>query len=675
MPTANIDEHPGRHISCIRNQWQKIRNSESCMTSLLEQRDFSAVSQDNDALDAFDVDTVPTTTTLRNDERYLSHGNLTDLLESSTDAVILYDNNFRFLYTNAEAQRQLGYERDALMGRSLWEVFPEAITLYGETLIRAMNERIIVPFERKNPVAKRWNKGHCYPVIYKNNEPGLAIIYSDVTANHEVDRAQSAEREALNMLNCVTDSFLSLDSDGVVQYANPQAEQLSGAGGESLVGQNIWEKWPVLQGSRIEREYQRVMETGDAVTFEFCFEKSGRWLEIRAFPSLQGGLYAVFREITERKAMEAEQQNLLAEAIERADRDPLTGLLNHRAFYERLNQELERRKIEGGTVSLILMDVDHFKFFNEAFGHLVGDDVLIQIAQTLRDCCRKTDTLGRLGGDEFAIMVVGSAERIAWEIRSQVQSGGFLPPDSGNKIPLGCSLGIASYPDEALSAREMVALADLRLSSAKRSELRKEADGFFENLRKNLEGFSLLDALVTAVDNKDRYTRNHSESVVTYSQLIAERLEMSDSEKEILGIAALLHDVGKIGIPDRILRRPGNLSPTDYEIIKKHPAMSAAIIGAIPGMEKTLPLVHYHHEAWDGSGYPTGLAGEAIPLGARILAVADAYSAITTDRPYRTGMSRTEAHAALQFGAGKQWDARIVQIFLSILDEASNEKV
>ncbi|MES2464582.1 MAG: diguanylate cyclase, partial [Armatimonadota bacterium] len=314
-------------------------------------------------------------------------------------------------------------------------------------------------------------------------------------------------------------------------------------------------------------------------------------------------------------------------AVQRADHDPLTGLLNHRAFYERLDAEIIRTRQKGGSLALALLDVDHFKFFNEAFGHLAGDDVLKQIAVTLRSCCREADTLGRLGGDEFAILITGSADgdarRVVDRVHAAIKKQIFIPPGNAAAIPLGCSLGVASFPDEAPGVREIVALADQRLSWMKRNADRGDTDRFSEGLRENKEGFSLLDALVTAVDNKDRYTRKHSSDVFAQVQGIADRLEMSEEDREMLRIAALLHDVGKIGIPDGILRRPSPLSPTDYETIKQHSTMGAAIIGAVPGMEHTLPAVRHHHEAWDGTGYPDGLTGETIPLPARILAVAD----------------------------------------------------
>ena len=162
----------------------------------------------------------------------------------------------------------------------------------------------------------------------------------------------------------------------------------------------------------------------------------------------------------------------------------------------------------------------------------------------------------------------------------------------------------------------------------------------------------MLDALVAAVDNKDRYTRRHSEDVLTYSLQVAEALGLDEATRHTVAVAALLHDVGKIGVPDAILRKPGALTGAEFEAVRQHPMMGSVIVGAVPGMEGTLDAVRHHHERWDGGGYPFGLAGEAIPLLARLMAVADAFSAMTTDRPYRKGMGVAQARRCWSAGRG-----------------------
>jgi HD-GYP domain-containing protein (c-di-GMP phosphodiesterase class II) len=184
-------------------------------------------------------------------------------------------------------------------------------------------------------------------------------------------------------------------------------------------------------------------------------------------------------------------------------------------------------------------------------------------------------------------------------------------------------------------------------------------------------GFSTLDALITAVDKRDHYTRRHSEDVTEYSLMIAEQIGLSQDTMRTLRLAGLLHDLGKIAIPDSILRKPGKLTDEEYEVMKQHPVFGWLIVGAIPSLSETLPAVRHHHERYDGRGYPDRLAGEDIPLLGRLMAVADAFSAMTTDRPYRKGMGLAEAVDQLHKGSGTQFDPAMVDAFVKALHQRS----
>lgn len=389
-----------------------------------------------------------------------------------------------------------------------------------------------------------------------------------------------------------------------------------------------------------------------------------------------GRLLGVCRDITHEKELEASQERLLArtaqllaEALERADRDPLTGLWNHRAFQKRLEEEAGRAQRTGQPLTIAVLDLDNFKFFNDAYGHLAGDEVLRCVAAALSAECRSYDTLARFGGDEFALLLPGlpleEAALLAPRLRAALATLGFRPPGYDTVIPIGLSVGTAVFPEEAAVRHEAVELADARLRRAKTGG--GDAEDFVVPLVARLtsyqDGFSMLSALVTAVDNKDRYTRRHSEDVLRYSLQIAQELGLGDAVQEAVQVAALLHDVGKIGVPDAILRKPGQLSDEDFKAIQQHPLMGAIIVAAVPGFEETLDAVRHHHERWDGGGYPFGLQGTEIPLMARLMAVADAYSAMTTDRPYRKGMDTDRALSILEDGAGIQWDPACVAAF------------
>ena len=400
-----------------------------------------------------------------------------------------------------------------------------------------------------------------------------------------------------------------------------------------------------------------------------------RWLaedvQIEVMGEGRWRLFGVCTDITERKALEEEREQILAQALEQADRDPLTGLLNHRAFHAYLAREADRAERGGSVLGIAVIDLDNFKFFNDAYGHLSGDDVLRQVASALQDVCRSYDTLARFGGDEFAVLMPGAGPsdvaHLAERLASCLEKVRYRPPGASSDIPLSLSVGMAVFPHEASAPLAALHLADERLLRVKSGDrgTGAQAEQLRAFLTNGVEGFSMLDALVVAVDNKDRYTRSHSEGVLFYCLQIAEALELEAEAIHQIQVAALLHDVGKIGIPDHILRKPGKLTEAEFGAMKQHPVMGAAIVAAVPGLEWTLPAVRHHHERWDGRGYPDGLTGEDTPLEARIMAVADAFSAMTTDRPYRKGMSPEEARAVLEVGAGTQWDPRCVQAFLT----------
>ena len=375
-------------------------------------------------------------------------------------------------------------------------------------------------------------------------------------------------------------------------------------------------------------------------------------------------------EIAERKVLEVEREMLLAEALERADLDSLTGLWNHRGFQKRLEAEADRAQRSGERLVMAMIDVDNFKFFNDVYGHSVGDGVLRQVASALRAACRSYDTLARFGGDEFAILAtVPASENVASlgeRLRGALAGLGYTPDGYDTVIPVGASLGMAVFMEEAASRLELVDLADQRLRTAKAGEGTTElVESFRSQLAKSRSGFPMLSALVNAVDVKDRYTCRHSEDVMVYSLQIAQSLGFDEAAQQTIAVAALLHDVGKIGVPDDILRKPGHLTAAEFGAIRQHPDMGANIVGAVPGFEEALGAIRHHHERWDGNGYPFGLVGAEIPLPARILAVADAYSAMTADRPYRKGMPPQKARQILNEGAGTQWDPRCVRAFLA----------
>lgn len=351
--------------------------------------------------------------------------------------------------------------------------------------------------------------------------------------------------------------------------------------------------------------------------------------------------------------------------------DPVTGLANHRQIHEVLAKEQARSGRSGSPFSVVMVDLDEFKLLNDTHGHPCGDEALRHVSGILMDNIRATDIVGRYGGDEFVLVLPGTdpvaAGVVVENLRSAANDTPFVTP-GGDRIPIRMSFGIAGYPRDAYNVNELMVAADANLYVSKRKGGNVVTGAAPEELEEGgREPFGFLESMVTAVDNKDSYTRRHSDEVTTYSMMIAEALGLSEGTLSVVRVAGLLHDVGKIGIPDRILRKPGRLTSAEYDIVKSHPAIGESLIRAMPDLEEIRAAVLTHHEHFAGSGYPQGLAGSEIPLVGRILCVADSYSAMTTDRPYRKALAFEEAVAELEANAGTQFDPAVVAAFIQCL--------
>lgn len=368
-----------------------------------------------------------------------------------------------------------------------------------------------------------------------------------------------------------------------------------------------------------------------------------------------------------------ENARLYGAALKAADRDSVTGLLNHRAIHQRLDEEFQRAQHQDRPLSVIMMDLNNFKLFNDTYGHPIGDQVLKRVARALESECRKPGILARYGGDEFIAVLPDTDEPkamvLAQRLSERMNREGFQGSSDSTTVPISLSFGVASYPEDCVNRFELVTIADRNLYQAKITD--SGIMGTTETQRTHralrTEGsFDVLDAMVTAVDNKDRYTRQHSEDVTEYALWIAEELGYSEGTQRVIRIGGLLHDVGKIGVPEDILRKPGKLSDEEYETMKRHTQLGALIVGGVSGMESIIDIVKSHHERWDGKGYPEGLAGEDIPLLGRLLAVADALSAMTTERPYRKGLPWETAVEEIRKGIGTQFDPEMAKAFLAV---------
>jgi len=356
--------------------------------------------------------------------------------------------------------------------------------------------------------------------------------------------------------------------------------------------------------------------------------------------------------------------------------DPLTGLGNHRHFHERLERELLDSHEHEYPLCLCLVDIDDFKRINDRYGHPGGDQVLAQLAAKLR----QGGEAFRLGGDEFAILLPGRDEAdaivAAGAVLARIAS---IELDPGGRVTV--SAGIAAVQDEDVDRNELIRRADSALYWAKeygKDQVRAWRPDVVEiaALKRIAAGsdraarFRAAASLARAVDARDAYTSGHSERVAELAGRLALRFGFDDEQVELTRLAASLHDLGKLAVPEEILRKPGPLSEPERLVLERHPQIGFRMLESL-GVDPVADWVLHHHERWDGSGYPDGLPAETIPLSARIIFVADAYDAMTSDRVYRSRLSDEEALAELERCAGSQFDPAVVA---ALADELADEQ-
>ena len=403
------------------------------------------------------------------------------------------------------------------------------------------------------------------------------------------------------------------------------------------------------------------------------------------------------------------QNSQLKEKVNQSSNlDGLTNLYSHRRFHEVLSQELTAAETNKSKVSVVIFDINGTGQINKDYGHSKGDEVIKVVANKINENIKKQDVAARYGGDKIAVILknMSSDEAKYFAEYLTYSLSCCLVDDIGpvNKV----SVGISTYPDDSMDKEKLLILAEQAVLVSKtkgynngRSTIVSAQDYDFwddaalnsfakvmakrhsqlginfeealveqfqnENILSQNHLIEVVTSLASAIDAKDEYTKDHSSSVSRYSVALAKAINLPEKEIERIKLGALMHDVGKIGIPEDVLMKPSKLTDEEFKIIQQHPSIGVEkILEPNPLLHDLIPIVKYHHEQWNGKGYPCGLKGEEIPLAARIVAVADTYHALISDRPYRKGMSVEKACEILENGAGIQWDKELVRQFIAI---------
>lgn len=546
-----------------------------------------------------------------------------------------------------------------------------------------------------------------------------------------MEDTHNIQERLFDIIDFLPDATFVIDAEKKVVAWNRAIEEMTGVHKDTIIGRGDYayaepfygRKRPILidlifeKNNEIETKYDFVQREGNVLFTEVFLpslnDNKGIYVWAKATPIYDKsgnfvGAIETIRDITERKLSREKLEKLNSELIksnkvfkQMALKDPHTGLYNYRYLGEVIEAEFLRAKRYAHPLSAILLDIDYFKSVNDVYGHQFGDLVLKQFARQLKLAVRQYDIVVRFGGEEFVVLspatnradAVGLGDRIL-EIISLYDFG-----DREHNIKLKVSIAVSSYPEDKISkGQDLIDLADHILSKVKELggnrvyssvDLKtiEEKDNFIPApdkttdvrlLKKKLDKLTRqanqglvesIFAFAKTIELKDHYTGEHVEKTVHYATEVARKLGLQKEEIEKISQASILHDLGKIGVSEKILLKKGKLTKKEYDEIKRHPQIAVDILRPIQSLQGVVPMIYYHHERWDGKGYSSGLKGDQIPMGARIIAVSDVYEALTSDRPYRKAYPKEEAIKIVKNSSGSQFDPKVVDAFLEVLQQ------
>jgi diguanylate cyclase (GGDEF)-like protein/PAS domain S-box-containing protein len=578
------------------------------------------------------------------------------LVENIHDVIFSLDTQGCFTFISPVIEQVIFYKDDEMIGQPLASfVFVEDLPefskywrgiLSGETAVhefRILNKGGSIRHVRMS--GRRVAEG--------DKPVGVTGMLIDITERKwaEVLLKRAEEKYRRIFENAVEGIFQST-LEGHFIVTNPACARILGySSPEDLITQNANPNRRYFVDPERYREFQKQLEeSGIAQNFEAeVYGKDGIriWISLNALAirDANGGMTfyeGTLEDITERKWAEDQIRYL-------SFHDKLTGLYNRPYFDEEVKRLDTERQL---PMSLIMGDVNGLKLVNDAFGHQEGDKLLARIGGILKESCRKEDVIARVGGDEFAIFLPRTNYRITTEIVERIRAG--CTQASRDPIQLSIALGAVTKEDPKQDIQTILREAEERMYRSKLLESKSVRANMLSSLRRTLF-------------EKSHETEEHTRRIQQLALQLGRVFGLSDSELDDLSLLATLHDIGKIAIPEGIIIKPGNLSPEEWELIWKHPEIGYRIAGATPELAPIADAILAHHEWWDGNGYPRGLKGEEIPLISRIIAVVDAYDAMTQGRPYKNAVEQGESLRELRNKAGKQFDPFLTAAFIKMM--------
>lgn len=476
-------------------------------------------------------------------------------------------------------------------------------------------------------------------------------ILQDITVQRmNEQKLRESEKKYSNYIENAPYAVWVIDEDGVFMEVNQATTTITGYTKEEFYGKSTFAFVAPESIDDAVSSFQMVKEKGKVKTEIQFIHKNGtkRWWSINTVKIAEGKYLGFSNDITDQKSIENE-------LIYMSYHDHLTGLYNRRFFEEEMNRQNTSSRL---PLSVIIADINGVKLVNDAFGHAEGDRLIFDCARLISSCCKPGYTLSRTGGDEFAILMPNTDGDTAYSVMKKIQDTikEFVGNAKNDRFTHSISLGFATRKTMGDDLNQTI----------------KTAEEYMYQ-RKLLEHSSSHSAIVSSIKatmlEKSHETEEHAERLVKLTRAMATKLGLPQSDQDRLELLATLHDIGKVGISDQILTKPGKLSDSEWVEMKRHPEIGYRIAISSPELLPVAESILYHHERWDGKGYPQKLSGESIPLHARILAVADAYDAMTEDRAYRKAMPHEQAVEEIIRNAGSQFDPHIVTAFLEVVQE------
>lgn len=463
------------------------------------------------------------------------------------------------------------------------------------------------------------------------------------------DALQQSQADNVALISAVPDPMFIINRDGTFIKHKTSRKQIHGMP-DSILGKKVDDVFPANIAGRIMAGIEKSLQTGELQTFEYQLSpaEQTQYYEARMVVSGKNEVLAMIRNITEQISLQLQLEHM-------SQHDPLTRLYNRACFEKEMNRR-ERLQIESG---IIVCDVDGLKMINDSFGPAMGDAILQVISVILKLSFRSGDLVARIGGDEFAILLSCNSEQVLRQKCNTILEKIELYNADNPTVPISLSMGwaiTAQFPFD------MTALFKKADNAMYREKLH----------RQNSVRSDMVKALIKALEARDYITEGHGDRMQQLMEELGRAAGIAETALADLRLLARFHDIGKVGIPDDILFKPGALDEQEWEVMRQHCEIGFRIASAVPDLDPIAKLILAHHEWWNGRGYPLGLSGEAIPLECRMLAIVDAYDAMTNDRPYRKAISSKEALTRLRSCAGSQFDPQLVAIFSDLFRNCPN---